>query len=102
MDAYILDFETHEHRKVSMMEGAAWMEAHNLERRLAYDETPNGEVSTVFLVFDHGWNGTPVLYETMVFGGTMDDYQERYETWGEAIAGHAATLARVIAESEPA
>ena len=47
-------------------------------------------VSTVFLGLDHnfGWDGPPVLFETMVFGGEHDREQERYCTWDEAEAGH--------------
>ena len=30
----------------------------------------------------------PVLFETMVFGGEYDDYQERYHTYDEAEEGH--------------
>ena len=47
-------------------------------------------VSTVFLGIDHNWLGsTPILFETMVFGGEYDQYQKRYSTWDEALVGHA-------------
>lgn len=47
-------------------------------------------VSTVFLAFDHGmWSEKPILFETMIFGGDHDGYQERYSTWDEAEIGHA-------------
>jgi hypothetical protein len=46
-------------------------------------------VSTVFLGMDHSFNvGTPVLFETMIFGGEYDQFQERYCTWDEAEEGH--------------
>lgn len=46
-------------------------------------------VSTVFLGLDHSFGGKkPILFETMVFGGLYDQYQERYSTWKEAEAGH--------------
>lgn len=46
-------------------------------------------VSTVFLGFDHGWGDElPCLFETMVFGGQHDMYQERYSTFDEAEEGH--------------
>lgn len=46
-------------------------------------------VSTVFLAMDHNWHGgEKILFETMVFGGRYDDYQERYHTWDEAEEGH--------------
>jgi hypothetical protein len=47
------------------------------------------EVSTVFLGSDHNyWEGPPILFETMVFGGEYNNQQERYYTWEEAEAGH--------------
>jgi hypothetical protein len=46
-------------------------------------------VSTVFLGLDHSFGeGPPQLFETMIFGGEHDEYQERYSTWDEAEAGH--------------
>lgn len=57
------------------------------------------EVSTVFLAINHSHTltGPPVLFETMVFGGPLGGEQDRYHTWDEAVAGHAAMLARVRA-----
>lgn len=53
------------------------------------------EVSTVFLGLDHNWgDGPPLLFETMVFGGPLDQEQERWSTWDEAEAGHRATVER--------
>jgi hypothetical protein len=50
----------------------------------------NITISTVFLSLDHNHSGVgkPVLFETMVFGGEHDQYQERYCTWNEAAKGH--------------
>ena len=72
-------------------------------RRVARTVLPSAIVSTVFLGMDHGWGqGPPVLFETMVFArrpgtdtpDTMDDLAcERYTTWAEAEAGHAALVA---------
>ena len=46
-------------------------------------------VSTVFLGLDHNYGpGPPLLFETMVFGGPMNDERYRYATWDEAAAGH--------------
>jgi len=54
-------------------------------------------VSTVFLGIDHGHGMTdqPILFETMVFGGPLDGEMDRYATWDEAIAGHAAMVEQV-------
>lgn len=50
-------------------------------------------VSTVFLGIDHGFgSGEPVLFETMIFGGEHDGYQQRYRTWEEAEKGHQRAI----------
>ncbi len=50
-------------------------------------------VSTVFLGLDHQWiDGPPILFETMIFGGKHDEYQERYHTWEEAELGHSEAV----------
>ena len=41
--------------------------------------------------------GPPLLFETMIFGGPHDGYQERYTFWDEAEAGHAKALGMVRA-----
>jgi|TARA_Y100000034_G_scaffold105213_1_gene132353 hypothetical protein len=57
--------------------------------QVARDQTNNGEVSTVFLGLDHSINGgTPVVFETLVMGGTHDQKMDRYTTWAEAEEGH--------------
>ena len=51
-------------------------------------------VSTVFLGLDHQYgDGPPLLFETMIFGGDLDGWQDRYSTWEEAEAGHAKAVA---------
>ncbi len=46
-------------------------------------------VSTVFLGIDHSFDfSTAVLFETMIFGGKEDGYQDRYYTWNQALVGH--------------
>jgi len=72
-----------------------WLEtADRSVQKTAFGEV---EVSTVFLGLDHSFGGRPMLFETMIFGGPLDGYQERYSTWSEAEAGHdvACALARI-------
>ena len=75
--------------KVGMLE---W--ANNFERienrRVAETTLDDGvRVSTVFLGLDHSWTGPPPLvFETMIFGGKHDLYQDRYSTWKQAEDGH--------------
>jgi hypothetical protein len=57
------------------------------------------KVSTVFLTINHnlsgmgydpdGWEDrTPILFETMIFGGRYNECQWRYATRAEALKGH--------------
>ena len=56
-------------------------------------------ISTVFLGLDHAWgDGPPLLFETMIFGGSHDQYQERYSSKKEALAGHKQAVAMVERE----
>lgn len=54
-------------------------------------------ISTVFLGTDHNFTekGNPVLFETMVFGGKLDEECVRYCTYDEAIKGHKEMVSRV-------
>jgi len=63
-------------------------------RRVAQTNvTSKIRVSTVFLGIDHGYDeDVPILFETMIFGGEHDEYQERYTTWEEAEIGHAKAV----------
>lgn len=96
---YILD--GHNPRPAELFEWAGWFETHDRH----VDETHVGaaRVSTVFLGLDHrfGTSGPPLLFETMIFGGPHDGYQQRYSTWDEAQAGHAAAVA-LASERQPA
>jgi hypothetical protein len=52
-------------------------------------------VSTVFLGINHNFSAgrqPPVLFETMIFGGKHDEYQERYKTVEEAKKGHEVAI----------
>ena len=60
------------------------------------------EVSTVWLGLDYSFGlGTPLIYETMIFGGEHDEYQWRYPNRDAALAGHdqAVALARDAARA---
>ena len=77
-----------------VIEWGSWFET--ADRNVASDTLKSGvRVSTVFLGLDHNFgNGEPVLFETMIFGGKHDQYQERYSTWEEAEAGHKQALSK--------
>lgn len=84
---YILD-----NRKavpVDLMTWATWFET--ADRHVAKTQIGEVEVSTVFLGLDHNYGGGRLhLFETMVFGGPLDQSQERCATWEEAEAQHEA------------
>lgn len=65
-------------------------------KRIAYDETPSGDISTVWLGLDHRFDdGPPLIFETIVFdrdSGNDDNEMRRYATEDEARAGHAELL----------
>ena len=89
MNAYILNDAGTPVLEPDMMKWALWFEAAN--RMIDVTELPDGvTVSTVFLGSDHAFGGgEPLLFETMIFGGALDEMQCRYATRQAAIAGHA-------------
>lgn len=71
-------------------------------RRIGRDDVDGQDVSTVFLMHDHGWwGGPPVLFETMIFGGPHDQFCDRYTTRADAEAGHARVVAALRAGESP-
>lgn len=94
---YILEGRTPK-EEFDLLAWARWFETAN--RTVARTQLPGGvEVSTVFLGLDHNFadSGPPILFETMVFGGKMDQESSRYSTWEEAEAGHRAMVMKVEA-----
>ena len=73
--------------KAELLVWAKWFE--KSERTVAKDEIGKVLVSTVFLGLDHRFgSGPPVLWETMIFGGEHNDFQERYTSVEDALEGH--------------
>lgn len=92
-DTYILDGK----QAVECRDTTAWAKWFaGADRRVADEMVGDARVSTVFLACDHSFgSGPPMLFETMVFGGPLDQEQDRCTTWGEAEAMHAAMVTRV-------
>lgn len=68
------------------------------KRHVAKENLGKVVISTIFLGIDHGFNESkPVLFETMVFGGSLDQEQDRFCTWDDAEAGHKKMVERVKA-----
>ena len=81
-----------------LIEWAKWMAAAN--RKIAFDEINDVRISTIFLGLDRNYfDGPPTLFETMIFGGEHDQYQERYSTKEEALIGHQEAIALVKNEN---
>jgi hypothetical protein len=75
-DKYILDDNGNPQPEPDLMKWAMWFETAN--RRVAETVIGKTRVSTVFLGLDHSFSSpSPVLWETMVFGGTLDQEQNR-------------------------
>lgn len=96
-DEYILDG----HKPVvcnDSMEWGQWFKSAN--RHVAKTQISDDiDVSTVFLGLDHSFGeGSPILFETMVFGGKFDQEMERYATWDEAEQGHKNWVKKVEKE----
>lgn len=53
------------------------------------DKKETIDISTVWIGVDHSIVGRKIIiFETMMFGGPEDEYQERYSTLDQAIEGH--------------
>lgn len=91
-DRYILDSEGNPQPEPDLFKWAEWTE--RADRHVAFDDLPGDvQVSTIFLGLDHGFgSAVPVLWETMIFGGEHDLYQERYTSREEALVGHAEAV----------
>ena len=87
------------HKPVPAADVAAWNAWYSTaDRTVAVDDIGGLVVSTVFLgiTYNHGGNGQPVLFETMVFhNAALTDYWERCCTWTEAVRMHKRVCAMI-------
>jgi hypothetical protein len=87
-------------KPITLWEWAALMES-GADRHVADDMVGQVRVSTVWLGLNHNWGpGPPLIFETMVFGGVLDEHQWRYHSEVAALAGHdqAVTMVRKTEE----
>lgn len=86
-------------KAVDLMTWAKWLESP--DRIIKQTNVGDVKISTVFLGLDYSFSNEPdhepILYETMVFGGKLNDSQERYTTYDLAEAGHAKWVKKVEA-----
>ncbi|KKM92480.1 hypothetical protein LCGC14_1218100 [marine sediment metagenome] len=97
---YILDEHGEPKAEPNPQAWAEWIEANKGYRKVARDTVKypvqQADVSTIFLGIDHPFGeGPPLLFETIVFGGSLNDKTVRYSTRAEALEGHAAMVKRI-------
>jgi hypothetical protein len=65
----------------------------NFDRIVKQEDIGNTKISTVFLGIDHNFGkGKPLLFETIIFGGEHDQYQDRCSTWEQAEKMHQKAI----------
>ena len=84
-----------------MVTAARWLAEHDERRRVGDTDVGDVNVSTVFLGLDHRYydEGPPLVFETMIFGGKHDQWQQRTSTWAQADAMHKRACA-MVAETD--
>lgn len=81
----------------NVWEWEMWIREDTMRKVIAMYESPEIQISTVFLGLAHGErDGKPVLFETMVFGGDHDGDMDRYCTVDEARKGHKEFLKKYV------
>lgn len=98
MHHYILDDKGNPVIVPNLITWACWMQTDS--KKVAITEVEGGWVSTVFLGLDHNWNdGPPILWETLVFGGVLDQEMNRCAgSLEQAEAMHLRMVERVNKE----
>lgn len=91
---YILDEQNRPVQEPDLLKWGQWFQDNR--RHTACDMVNDVRVSTIFLGLDHSFmNDTPILWETMIFGGEFDQYQERYYCHEDALSGHQRSVDKV-------
>jgi hypothetical protein len=95
---YILDEDKNVVATKDTLEWGRWFETHREERIIKQTKVLGIWISTVFLGLDHNFflSGEPLVFETMIFGGALDQYQDRYSTLDQSIKGHRRAIWLVI------
>ena len=90
-------------RPLTLLEWAVKFESVEYHVGATHFHEDGVEVSTVWLGADHNYGptGPPLIFETMIFGGTHDGWTRRYSTLAEAQQGHAAAVAAIDAGKDP-
>jgi hypothetical protein len=85
-DTYILEG----HKAVAEPDLTKWAKWYEKSyRKVRSNDYRHVRVSTVFLGIDHAYGGgRPLLFETLVFEGSLDGEMDRCTTWEEAEIMH--------------
>ena len=92
-DNYILDKTGNPLPEHDLETWGKWMQT--ADRTVEETMVEKVLISTVFLGIDHNLSdvtSTPILFETMVFGGELDRETNRYVSRIQAVDGHAAMV----------
>lgn len=92
---YILDKNGNPVVERDLQRWGTWFE--NADRKVGSTKVGKSNISTVFLGLDHAWGGgDPLLWETMVFGGRLDQEQDRCSgSRQDALAMHDLMVRKV-------
>jgi hypothetical protein len=95
---YILD-ENNKPIRSTIVDCGKWLEENPERKGVKQEHIDDIFISTVFLGLDHAWQSDiPVLWETMIFGGEHDQYQDRYTSVEDALEGHQTALNLITKE----
>lgn len=95
---YILDTDGITPIPATLEQWAAWIPANDIRRTVAHESIGRVNISTVFLGLDHSFlEGPPEIYETMIFGGPLDQQLARCATHAEALEQHETMVERAKA-----
>ena len=97
---YILD-NNNKPVKSNITDCGNWLEENPERKAVKQEHVGDVFVSTVFLGLDHSFeSATPILWETMIFGGEHDQYMDRYTSHEDALEGHQTALNLLNNETE--
>lgn len=91
---YVLDENGNAVRAKGLLSWAKWMEEHKADCQLARYQIGEAFVSTIFMgldsfsILERDRPHTPLLWESMIFGGLYNLFQQRYASKEEALRGH--------------
>ena len=100
---YSLDKENNPVACVDMGHYMAWVENNQGQTIVKQDSIGDISVSTVFLGLNHSFStprNSPILWETMIFGGEFDQYMDRYSSYEDALKGHETAMKLVNKNTE--